>query len=112
MLDASYVERMELCRFACNKRDNIETIIDSGADAIYRPLNLAQFQRIARINPQYIQMEVCRSYYKEDQLISLQQYVMEEYRSQLKCYNISHCTTIVENISHHLCYMHINGKNL
>ena len=106
------MEKMELCRFACTKADDIETIIDSGAEAIYRPLNLAQFQRIARINPNYIQMEVCRSYYKAEQLTCLNQFIIDEYRSQLRCYNMSQRTTIAENISRHLCYMHLNSANI
>ena len=84
-------------------------IISCGADAVYRPLNFAHFQRIAAINPEFIQMEVCRSYYKESQLIALNQYVITEFRESLSAYNMSQRTTIVENISRHISYIHLNN---
>ena len=53
-------------------------------------------------------MEICRSFYTADQLVAMNQYVMDEYRKKLSVYNFSQLTTIVENISCHICYMHLN----
>ena len=108
VLDASGNRTMQLAIYAVSKHRQILQIIATGAEALYRPLSYVKFINLYNSEDKMIQMEVARSYYTADQLTNLNTYLINSYRSQLSVYNFSQRTTIMENISRHLCYSNIN----
>ena len=108
VLDATGNKTMQLAIYAVSKHEDILKIIATGAEAIFKPLKYVQLLNKYTGDARLIQMEVARSYYTIEQLTSLNQYLLDTYRKDLAHYNFTQRTTIMENISRHLCYANIN----
>ena len=82
-------------------------IIETGAEPIFKPLSYARYLQTS--NSKEVQMEVVRSQYSSESLINLSTFVINEFRTQLRVYNMSQRTTILGNITRHMCFMHTNA---
>ena len=108
IFDATGNRTMQLVIFAISKHEDILNIIASGAEPIFKPLSFFSFVNLYNTEDKMIQMEVARSYFTEEQLVNLNRYLLDSYRSHFSDFNFSQRTTIMENISRHLCYCNIN----
>ena len=106
-LDATNSNHLELCIYAASKHEEILQIIDSGAEPVFKPYNLTKFLELEN-DEKHVQMEIARKSFSDAQLDAFTNYVITEYRKQLKKYEFHQRVTIVANIARHICYCKLN----